>query len=137
MEAYNDSAKVWKVELEPLDSFSDIVQRWHLESPTGGSPVSSSVDGVLDFRVWALAAVPEAQNRLHLVLRFPGRTVSHPANIARGDVIEIILKADPVGHSQKKCGYRISLPAAEALQGFEIGFETDGLIHSAAKVSLV
>ena len=122
--------------MEPSESLSSVVLRWHLESPADGSHASSIGRGVIDISLWALSALPEAQSRLHVVLRFRGRTISCPANAGRSDVIEIILKADPVGHPQIKCGYRISVPESEAFQGFGIGFETDGLIYSAAKVSV-
>ncbi len=106
--------KDWKVKYEPSESFSSVVLRWHLESPADGNQASSTGIVVMDISLRALSALPHAQSRLNVVLRFPGRTMSCPANVGRSDAIEIMLKTDPVGYPQIKCGYRISVPEAEA-----------------------
>jgi hypothetical protein len=127
-------ASMWRVISAPHPRLSDLITRFHIDSPKSESRIASG--GALVIGGWAIA-VPEQQNRVHLVLRFPGYTLSHPLNTDRGDVIEKVVKASAHGHPQLKCGFRYSVPLAEAKAGFEIGFETDGYIYTVARVFAV
>jgi hypothetical protein len=126
--------QLWREEQQPLASYSAIVSHWHLESPVHDSPVSDAAS--VTVRCWALAADPQLQSHLHMVISLTGRTVSIPALENRADVVLAICKAEPGGHPQLRCGFMYSLPAAEAMAGFQIGFETDCLIHPAARISV-
>ena len=127
-------ANMWHVISAPHPRLSDLITGFNIDSPKSNSRIASG--GALVIRGWAIA-VPEQQNRVHLVLRFPGYTLSHPLNADRGDVIEKVLKAGARGHPQLKCGFSYSVQIAEAKAGFEIGFEADGYIYTAAKISAV
>jgi len=127
--------RIWKVELEKTEPPGGPVGRWHSESPAAGSPVAPG-QAVLGISVWALSSIPDAQALLRVVVRLPGRTLSIAPAIERPDVIEAVLEVPSARHPQLKCGYIVSVPFSEAMQGFGIGFETDGLIHPAAKVSI-
>ncbi len=126
--------QLWRDEQLPRESYAAIVSHWHLETPAHDTPASAA--DPLTVRCWALAADPQFQSHLHMVLSLSGRTVSIPASENRADVVQAICKADPDGHPQLHCGFKYSLPAAEAIAGFRIGFETDGLIHPAARISV-
>ncbi len=124
----------WREEQLPRESYAAIVSHWHLETPVHDTP--ASVDDPVTVRCWALAADPQSQSHLHIVLSLSGRTVSIPASENRADVVKAICKAEPEGHPQLRCGFMYTLPATEAMAGFRIGFETDGLIHPAARISV-
>lgn len=126
--------KLWREEQQLQVSYSAIVSHWHLETPAHDSPASDAAS--VTVRCWALAADPQLQSHLHMVLSLTARTVSIPASENRADVVKAICKAEPDGHPQLRCGFMYSLPAAEAMAGFQIGFETDGLIHPAARISV-
>ena len=127
-------ANMWRVISAPHPRLTDLITRFNIDSPKSESQIAS--DGALAIRGWAIA-VPEQQNRVHLVLRFPGYTLSHPLNTDRGDVIEKVLKAGAHEHPQLKCGFSYSVPIAEAKAGFEIGFEADGYIYTVARIFAV
>jgi len=131
---HHASSKVWKVEFEKRDSYSSLISDWNFESPATG--LAGSAEGWTSINAWALSLNPDVQNRLHLVVRLPGRTLSLPPSLMRPDVISHVLKAPPDGHPQLCCGFRYSIPAVDALAGFDVGFEVDGVIHLAARVSI-
>jgi len=127
---------VCALELMPLANAADtIVRRWHLETPKVGNRLIGG--GEIPVRGWVLATREQEQGRLHVVFRFKQRTLSFPIQEERRDVVEIICKASPDGHPCLRCGFRFPVDAAEAKQGFEIGFEVDGLIYTVARVSWV
>jgi hypothetical protein len=124
------------IELIPFEQSADsIVRQWHLETPAVGDQLMAK--GEIPVRGWVLATREQEQGRLHVVFRFKQRTLSFPLQEERSDVIEIICKASPDGHPCLRSGFRFQIDAVEAAQGFEIGFEADGLIQTAAKVSWV
>ena len=57
-------------------------------------------------------------------------------NTNRPDVVVQICKALSDEHPQLRCGFEQSIPFSEAARGFEIGFETDGLIHPVARIRM-
>ena len=127
---------VCALELMPLANPADtIIRQWHLETPAVGD--RQIAKGEIPVRGWVLATREQAQGLLHVVLRFKQRTLSFPLQEERRDVIEIIFKSVPDGHPCLRCGFRFPVDAAEAAQRFEISFEADGLIQTAAKVSWV
>jgi hypothetical protein len=128
-------SRKWHEEQFSPESYSARVRHWHLETPVHDTTVSDA--DPVTVRCWALAADPQLQSHLHMVLSVSGRTVSIPASENRADVVQAICKAEPEGNPQLRCGFMYSLPAAEAMAGFQIGFETDGLIHPAARISVV
>ena len=127
-------ANMWRVISAPHPRLTDLITRFNIDSPKSESQIAS--DGALAIRGWAIA-VPEQQNRVHLVLRFPGYTLSYPLNADRGDVIEKVLKAGAHEHPQLECGFNYSVPMVEAKAGFEIGFEADGYIYTVARIFAV
>jgi len=133
--SHSSPAKVWIVELERREAYSHLIAHWHLESPAAGLAVSG--EGSVSVNAWALSLNPDVQNRLHLVVRLSGRTLSIPPSIMRPDVISHVFKAPPEGHPQVLCGFHHSVSDAfDALAGFEVGFEIDGLIHPTARISI-
>jgi hypothetical protein len=127
---------VCALELMPLANPADtIIRHWHLETPAVGD--RQIAKGEIPVRGWVLATREQEQGRLHVVFRFKQRTLSFPLQEERSDVVEIICKASPNGHPCLRCGFGFQIDAAEGAQGFEIGFEADGLIQTAAKVSWV
>jgi hypothetical protein len=124
------------IELIPFQQSADsIVRHWHLETPAVGD--RQIAKGEIPVRGWVLATREQEQGRLHVVFRFKQRTLSFPLQEERSDVVEIICKASPDGHPYLRSGFRFHIDVAEAAQGFEIGFEADGLIQTAARVSWV
>jgi hypothetical protein len=128
-------ARIWKVELENAEPPGSPVGDWHLESPAAGTQVAVG-QADLGISVWAVSSIPDAQRLLRLVVRLQDRTLSLAPAVERPDVVEVVLKAPSACHPQLKCGYRLSVPVSEAVRGFGLGFETDGLIHPAARVSI-
>ena len=124
---------VWRVErLSEDNGLSHLIQTWNLDSPKPDE--STPRDSELIVQGWALTCSDDAQSALHLILRLRDRTLSFPMNTNRPDVVEQICKALPEGHPRLRCGFQQSIPAAEAAQGFEIGFETHGLISPSARI---
>ena len=124
---------VWRVErLSGDNGLSHLVQAWNLDSPKQDE--STPKDSELIVQGWALTCSDASQSTLHLILRLRDRTLSFPMNTNRPDVVEQICKALPEGHPRLRCGFQQSIPAAEASHGFEVGFETDGLICPAARI---
>jgi hypothetical protein len=127
---------VCALELMPLANPADtIIRQWHLETPAVGDRLLG--DGGIPVGGWVLATREQDHSRLHVVFRFQQRTLSFPLQEERRDVIEIICKSAPDGHPCLRCGFRFPVDAAEAKQGFEIGFEVDGLIYTVTRVSWV
>ena len=114
------------------DGLSHLIQAWNLDSPKPDE--SAPKDSELILRGWVLTCSDVTQSALHLILRLRDRTLSFPMNRDRPDVVERICKALPDEHPQLRCGFEQSIPFAEAAHGFEIGFETDGLIRPAARI---
>jgi hypothetical protein len=84
---------------------------------------------------WALAE--ESQHaHLHLVLRLPSLTLSHPMNQERADVIKAILHEEAPGHPRLICGFYHQLQPSDIGQSFTIGFETDGSIIEAVRLTI-
>jgi hypothetical protein len=108
-------------------------RHWHLETPCVDDTLPAGAELVV--RGWALAAQDSNQSKLHVVFRLKTHTLSYPLNEPRGDVVKAICEAEPEGHPCLISGFRRMIPAAEAAQGIEIGFESDGLIQPAAKIS--
>jgi hypothetical protein len=138
LESMNDLSSnltqvVWLVERLSADNgLSNLIQAWNLDSP---KPDESTHGGSeLVVRGWSLACSDASQAALHLVLRLRDRTLSWPMNSNRPDVVEQICRALPDEHPRLRCGFEQSMPFSEAAHGFEIGFETDGLIRPAARI---
>lgn len=124
---------VWSVErLSGDNGLSHLVQAWNLDSPKQDE--STHRDSELIVQGWALTCSDASQSRLHLILRLRDHTLSFPMNTDRPDVVEQICKALPEAHPRLRCGFKQSIPFAEAAHGFEVGFETDGLIRPAARI---
>lgn len=124
---------VWSVErLSGDDNLSHLIQAWNLDSPKQDE--STLKDSELIVQGWALTCSDVAQSALHLIFRLRDRTLSFPMNTNRPDVVEQICKALPEGHPRLCCGFQQSIPVAEASHGFEVGFETDGLICLTARI---
>ncbi len=124
---------VWNVErLNGEDGLSHLIQDWNLDSPKPDE--SMPKDSELIVQGWALTCADASQSALHLVLRLRDRTLSFSMNRNRPDVVEQICKALPDKHPRLRCGFEQSVPVAEAANGIEVGFETDGLIRLAARI---
>jgi hypothetical protein len=126
---------VWHVERLSADNgLSNLIQAWNLDSP---KPDESTQKGSeLVVRGWSLACDDASQSALHLIVVLRDRTLSYPVNTNRPDVVVQICKALSDEHPQLRCGFEQSIPFSEAARGFEIGFETDGLIHPAARIRM-
>jgi hypothetical protein len=126
---------VWHVErLSEDNGLSHLIQAWSLDSPKPNE--STPKDSELIVQGWALTCSDAAQSALHLILRMRDRTLSCPMNESRPDVVKKICKALPDEHPRLRCGFQQNIPLAEAAHGFEIGFETDGLIRPAARIRM-
>ena len=124
---------VWSVErLDGDDDLSHLIQAWNLDSPKQNESTPKGSELVVEG--WALTCSDVAQSALHLILRLRDRTLSCPMNENRPDVVKKICKALPDEHPRLRCGFEQRIPFAEAAHGFEIGFETDGLIRPAARI---
>jgi hypothetical protein len=110
-----------------------IVSRWNLDTPKEGENHDHTKHTPI--RGWALQA-EGLTDHLHIVLQTKGRTLSYPLNAERPDVVQTVLQQDPIGHGQLMCGFALTLPADSAQEGIIVGFETNGLIHPAARISL-
>jgi hypothetical protein len=122
------------IELFAAHSWKPIIAQWHLESPQHGDVMSE--EDLLFVKGWVLTNDPVLQSSLHIVFRFKDCTLSFPLNLPRPDVVERICKAPAAGHPQLLSGFSQSVATREAGRGFEIGFEVDGLIHSAAAIRI-
>jgi hypothetical protein len=109
------------------------IRQCHLETPCVDDMLPAGAELVV--RGWVLAAKDCDQSKLHVVFRLKTHTLSYPMNESRGDVVKAICQAEPEGHPCLLCGFHRTIPASEAAQGFEIGFETDGLIQPVARIS--
>jgi hypothetical protein len=109
------------------------VAAWNLESPADGGRLPAG--GQVPVTGWAVVAKESSQGRLHVVIRLKSRTLSYPLEVQRRDVVEQVLKTEAEGHPCLVCGFSRTVSAAEAAPGFEVGFESDGTIHPAARVS--
>lgn len=124
---------VWSVErLDGDDDLSHLIQAWNLDSPKQNESTPKGSELVVEG--WALTCSDVAQSSLHLILRLRDRTLSFSMNKNRLDVVEQICKASPDELTRLRCGFEQRIPVAEAANGFEVGFETDGLIRLAARI---
>lgn len=126
---------VWRVERLSADNrLSHLIQAWNLDSPKQEESTPRNSD--LLVQGWALTCSDAAQSTLHFVLRLRDRTLSFSMNSNRPDVVEQVCKTLPDEHPHLRCGFKQSVPFAEATNGFEVGFETDGVIHLAARIQV-
>lgn len=123
----------WHIEPANDPRLKNLLVAWHMDTPVNGNTYNASEP--LYIRGWALAE--ESQHaHLHLVLRLPGLTLSHPMNQDRADVIEAILHEEACGHPRLICGFHHHLQPSDIGQGFAIGFETDGSIIEAVRLTI-
>jgi hypothetical protein len=106
---------IWHIEASNDPRLKDLLFDWYLDTPQNGAPYDA---------------------RLHLVLRLSGLTLSYPMNQDRADVVEVILHEKGLDHPRQKCGFHRTLQPSEIGQGFTIGFETDGSIIEAVRLTL-
>lgn len=95
------------------------VKDWHLDSPRHEAAAESIGEGRFMLRGWALSGDGAP---VHVAVEINGETKCHPMNTRRADVVQSILKEDPVGHPRLHCGFELPLPAVDELRyGFEVG----------------
>jgi hypothetical protein len=124
----------WNIQKESGQCESEVVSRWNLEHPSAGC-IWEHAGSVL-IRGWALAATPSWQSKLHVVIRLRDRSLSCPLWKGRADVVEALYpEKGPEIKTYLRCGFEHSIPAEDAMYGFKIGFEVDGVIHNVAKLS--
>lgn len=123
----------WHIEPANDPRLKNLLFNWFLDTPIDGDAYDSSKP--LQVSGWALAE--ESQHaHLHLVLRLPGLTLSHPMNQERADLIEAVLHEEASGHPRLICGFHHHLQPSDIGQGFTIGFETDGSIIEAVRLTV-
>jgi hypothetical protein len=123
----------WHIEPANDPRLKNLLVDWHLETPQNGDAYDPTCR--LQIRGWALAE--ESQHaHLHPVFRLPGLTLSHSMNQDRADVVEAILHEETSGHSRLICGFDYALQPGHIGQGFTIGFETNGSILEAARLTI-
>lgn len=123
----------WHIEPANDPRLKNLLVAWHLDTPKTGDAYNSSQP--LQVSGWALAE--ESQHaHLHLVLRLPGLTLSHSINQDRADVVAAILHEETSGHPRLICGFHHHLQPSDIGQGFTIGFETDGSIIEAVRLTV-
>lgn len=95
------------------------VQHWHLDSPRHETAAESLGEDRFMLRGWALSRDGAP---VHVAVEIDGEVKCHPMNTRRADVIQSILKQDPVDHPRLHCGFELPLPASRELRyGFEVG----------------
>jgi hypothetical protein len=124
---------IWHIEASNDPRLKDLLFDWYLDTPQNGAPYDPTKP--LQVSGWALAD-DSRHARLHLVLRLSGLTLSYPMNQDRADVVEVILHEKGLDHPRQKCGFHRTLQPSEIGQGFTIGFETDGSIIEAVRLTL-
>jgi hypothetical protein len=123
----------WHIEPANDPRLKNLLIDWHLEAPQNGDAYDPT--RLLQIRGWALAE--ESQHaHLHPVFRLPGLTLSHSMNQDRADVVEAILHEEASGHPRLICGFHHHLQPSDIGQGFTIGFETDGSIIEAVRLTV-
>jgi hypothetical protein len=134
MHPIQHSSTKWAIEKFTPAGLSKVLVKWHLDEPRAHSDFVGADEVLL--RGWALGW-PETHAMLHFVVRSKAVTYSYPLLEARPDVIKTILdKAAEESHPRLACGFRYILPREAFADPVEIGFETDGLIHVAARLAL-
>ncbi len=114
-------------------ALAQIIYKWSLGSPKHGAKYKPTE--AVEIRGWAIGH-PDKHTMLHLVIQAQAHTFSYPLNVARPDVLKTILKSDTTERDELVCGFSRWLPAKDFEDGVNIGFETEGIIHPAARISL-
>lgn len=95
------------------------IKAWHLDSPRNDEAAEAIGDDRFMLRGWALSGDGAP---VHVAVEINGETKCYPMNTRRADVVQSILKEDPVDHPRLRCGFELQLRAAKELRyGFEVG----------------
>lgn len=113
----------YNVSIEKRAQRQGAVTRWCLDFPEADAKVElkTLTNNGLTFQGWVLQATPSA---FQLYVRHGNELSVFEPDLARPDVIEIILKQKPEQHPQLKCGFRFSLVLSSA--DFELGVLQNG-----------
>ncbi len=127
--------RVWHIEhIADSRSLKQIVSRWRLDTPAGGSRWDG--EDHVTLCGWALAA-ENPQYQLHFVVRTLDGTWSYPLEEERPDVVRKLFDREPSNIGELTCGFSRSLAAQMFEHRVQLGFEVDGIICPATTIQLV
>lgn len=117
----------FRVDINPTTAKVAGVKRWCLDYPATEQQITSAelTEQGLVFQGWVLPEQLQELQDLQIEVSHGDESTLFGLNVARPDVIRIVLKAEAEGHPQLYCGFRFTLQLQAAQ--FNIGFRIAGL----------